>query len=148
VRAILIAIGLVVAFALIGIIRRSLFLCRLARSRKGEEFPDFSASFGASNVPVAIQRNVFEYIQKSSSSGLSRFPIRAEDPFDLHLGDVDDLEDAINELANACGKERPLLNIWKGQPISTVGDLARLIAHLPTPDEVRVEGSRRLWTDQ
>lgn len=98
--------GLVVAFAVVGAIRQSLAMRRLARSRDGQGFPDFSAIFEASNVPVEIRPKVFDYIQKNSACGGSRFPIRAEDPLDLYLGDVDDLEDAINDLAAACGKER------------------------------------------
>jgi hypothetical protein len=148
VRAVLLALGLFAVFIVIVSVRQWRALRHLARSREGQGFAEFAASFDGSHLPHDVQRRVFEHIQKNGVTGFSRFPVRAEDQFDIYLGDVDDLECAIYELAAACGREKPLLKVWKGQPISTVGDLARFIARLPTPEEVRVEGSRRLWTDE
>jgi hypothetical protein len=118
----------------------------LAQSRAREGFPEFSASL--SGVPEDVQRKVFEYVQSHWASEVTRFPVRAEDPFELYPLDEDELEKSLYQLAQACGKERPLLNVWKGNPVLTVGDIARLIANLPTQEEVRVEGIRRLWTDR
>jgi hypothetical protein len=142
VRAVLITLGLFAVFGAIAMARQSRAARRIAKSRRGQGFLEFAASFEGSDVPEQIQRKVFEYAQNNWYA----YPVRAEDA--LYPLDEEDLEDAILELARACGKEAPLLNVWKGRPIATAGDIARLIAHLPTSEEVRVEGSRRLWTDQ
>jgi hypothetical protein len=147
VRAVLLTLGLLVAFIAVSMFRQSRAFRRLARSRTGEGFPEFSAHFAGSDVPEDVQRKVLEFAQQNWY-GIPNFPVRATDALgDLPIDD-EDLEDAIIELARACGKEKPMLNVWKGQPILTVGDLARSIAHLPTPEEIRTEGIRRLWTDQ
>ena len=145
-RAVLITLGLFAILAIFATVRQSRAFRRLALSRAGVGFAEFSGALPG--VPEEIQRNVFEYVQKNWILGIDQFPVRAEDSFDVYPLDEGQLEDSIYELANACGKEKPMLNVWKGQPLLTVGDIARLIAHLPTPEEVRVEGTRRLWTDQ
>jgi hypothetical protein len=147
VRAFLVATGLLAAFMTILTVLSTRSFRRIARSRAGQGFPEFAASFEGSSVPEEIQRAVFAAIKKNWVYSMRDFPARADDPLDLYPLDVDDLEKTINELAQAFGKEKPMLNVWKGQPLQTVGDIARLIAHLPTPEEVRVEGIRRLWTD-
>jgi hypothetical protein len=98
-------------------------------------------------VPEDVQRKVFEYVQKNWVHRVNQFPVHAEDAFGVYPIDDDDLEDAIYTLAEACGKEKPMLNVWKGRTMGTVGEPARFIAHPPTPEEVRLEGTRRLWMD-
>lgn len=147
VRSFLIGTGLVAAFMTILTVLSSRSFRRIARSRDGQGFSEFTASFAGSNVPDEIQIAVFAAIQKNWAYSIPDFPVRADDSFDMYPLDMDDLENTIYELAKTCGKERPMLNVWKGQPLLTVGDIARLIAYLPTPEQVRVEGIRRLWTD-
>ena len=145
-RAILIAIGIFAIVLVIITIRQSLGFRRLARSRAGEGFEDFSNSLPG--VPEEIKRKVYEYVQNHWTYEITGLAVHADDNIDLYPLDDDEIEEAIFSLAEACEKERPLLNVWKGNPISTIGDLAKLIAHLPAPGEARGEGSRRLWTDK
>jgi hypothetical protein len=123
-------------------------LRRLARSRSGEGFAEFNASFSGSDIPEYIQRNVFEYCQEAYASTVREFPVRAHDSLLNYFDDDGELQEAIYKLAEKCGKERPLLNVWQGKPIANIGDLVRFLAWLPTPEEVRDGGGRRLWIDQ
>jgi hypothetical protein len=100
-------------------------------------------------VPDSIQRKVFEYVQENWASEVRGFPVRANDNLlETYSIDTEEVEAAMLELPELCGREKPLLSLWKGQPIGSVGDLARFVANLPTAEEVQEEGVRRLWTNQ
>jgi len=140
-------VPLLAILAIIVYVRGRRALQRLAWKRAGHGFPEFAAYFEYSDVPEEVQRRVFEYVQRNWAIEIAEFPVHAEDSIDIYPLDEDQLEDTIFDLAETCGKQKPVMNILQVRPIRSVADLTRLIAHLPTPEEVRIEGIRRLWTD-
>ena len=131
--------------AVIGL-RGSTAFRRLAESRSGQGFAGFSRSMP--EVPEEIKQNVYDYVQINWAQQVKGFAVCADDVIlSIYPIGPEELEDALRELPKACGKMPPLLNVWAGGPVETVGDLARLMAHLPTQEEVKGEGVSRLWTD-
>ena len=103
---------------------------KLARSRPGESYETFRASFAVDAVPEEILLSVYAKLQWHSSGG---FPSRADDClWKIHRLGAEDFEDAVAEVLAECHRELPH-NFRELGPVvvDTVRDFAMFVEACP-----------------
>lgn len=101
---------------------------KLADTRRGQGFEDFTDHFSGEDIPVDKLRLVYDYFQSWQS--VKGFPVRPNDDLYKVYGIVDDdVDDAVIELAGRWRVELPAM--FEGlQPIRTVADVVHLLHQL------------------
>ena len=102
---------------------------KLADSRRGQGFDDFSAYFSGENISREKLRHVYEFFQSWQS--VKNFPVHPSDILYKVYGIVDDdVDDAVIELAHRCRAKLP--PTFEGlRPVRTVADVVHLLNQLP-----------------
>jgi hypothetical protein len=105
---------------------------KLAESRRGQGFDDFSGYFSGENIPRNKLHHVYDFFQSWQS--VKNFPVRPSDDLYKVYGIVDDdVDDAVIELADRwCAKLPPTFEGLR--PVRTVADVVHLLNQLP-PEE-------------
>lgn len=102
---------------------------KLADSRRGQGFDDFTAYFSGEDIPRNKLRHVYDFFQRWQS--VKDFPVHPTDDLYKVYGIVeDDVDDAVVELADRWRAKLPP-NFEGLRPVRTVADVVRLLHQLP-----------------
>jgi hypothetical protein len=105
---------------------------KLADSRRGQGFGDFTAYFSGEDMSLDKLRLVYDYFQ--SWQYVKDFPVHPDDDLSKVYGIVDDdVDDTVIELAAGWRAKLPATFEGLG-PVRTVADVVRLLHRLP-PEE-------------
>ena len=105
---------------------------KLADSRRGQGFEDFTAYFSGEDIPRDKLRHIYDYFQSWQSA--KDFPVQPNDNLYKVYGIVDDdVDDAVIEMAGRWRAKLPAT--FEGlRPVRTVADVVHLLHQLP-PEE-------------
>jgi|GEM_PF-4307336 len=124
-----------ILFAVVGWVVTSIIwnekrIRKLTRSRPGENYETFRASFAIDEVPGEILSAVYAKLQSYSNGG---FPVRADDClWEVYRLGAEDFEDAVDDVLAECQRQLPP-NFRELGPVivNTVRDFAMFVEACP-----------------